>query len=138
MASSPGVVFVASRGKLSHKTMRAVASRRDSLANPVPPTMRPQASKARTSPPRGDVGATARHQRPHTHGKSQWILYEKILSGNDVCYTIFLLLLVKIMLCRKLHCQKVLNIRSNLAVGREERRERRGVGESKPLTYRLL
>ena len=31
------------------------------------------------------------------------------LSGNEVYYTIFKMLLVKIMLCSKLDCQKVLN-----------------------------
>ena len=31
------------------------------------------------------------------------------LSGNEVYYTIFVILLVKIMLCSKLHCQRVLN-----------------------------
>ena len=31
------------------------------------------------------------------------------LSGNEVYYTIFKILLVKIILCSKLHCQKVLN-----------------------------
>ena len=41
------------------------------------------------------------------------ILYEMCfnlkLSGNEVYYIIFKILLVKIMLCSKLHCQKVLN-----------------------------
>jgi hypothetical protein len=31
------------------------------------------------------------------------------LSGNEVYYTNSLILVVKIMLCSKLHCQKVLN-----------------------------
>jgi hypothetical protein len=33
------------------------------------------------------------------------------LSGNEVYYTILLVLLVKIMLCGKLHCQKVFKLK---------------------------
>ena len=33
------------------------------------------------------------------------------LSGHEVCYTIFKILLVKIMLCSKLHCQKVFKLK---------------------------
>ena len=34
------------------------------------------------------------------------------LSGNEVDYTILFILLVKNMLCGKLHCQRVLNLKA--------------------------